>query len=225
MLSEEQVEQIKKQLIEQVEKNFPEDKKELATEQINSMNSEELENFLKQNNFEISNEKQRCIFCSIVQGEIPSYKLDEDENSVAVLEINPISDAHLLVIPKQHCSSEDEISEETFSFAKNLLKKIKSKFKPKKIEIIPSNLFGHEILNLLPIYDDEKISSPRKKASENELKKVLEKFKETLKTPKTKSKKEKKADEKTEKNQEGEKSEIEMISEIGKIPWFPLRIP
>jgi len=222
MLSEEQSEQIKKQLAEQIEKNFPDDKKEMAMEQINSMNSEELENFLKQNNMGFSNEKQKCIFCSIVQNEIPSYKLDENENAVAVLEINPISEGHALIIPKKHFSSEKEIPTEVFDFAKQISKKIRIKFKPKKVDIISSNLFGHEVLNLLPIYDNEKISSQRKKVNENELKEVQKKFqKETKekKSPTKKSKKEKSED-KTEK-----KSELEMISEIGKIPWLPLRIP
>ncbi len=222
MLSEEQSEQIKKQLVEQVGKNFPDDKKESAIEQINSMGPEELENFLKQNNMDFS-DKQKCIFCSIVQKEIPAYQLDENENSVAVLEINPISEGHTLVIPKKHFSSEKEIPEEVFNFAKKISKKIKSNFKPKRVEVISSNLFGHEILNLLPIYDNEKISSQRKKANETELQEIQKKFQEETKEQKTPTTKLKK--EKTETKKEKSQEEIEMISEIGKIPWLPLRIP
>ncbi len=43
-----------------------------------------------------------CIFCSIVSGEIPSYKLYEDEETLAFLEINPSSPGHALIIPKKH---------------------------------------------------------------------------------------------------------------------------
>jgi len=43
-----------------------------------------------------------CIFCKIVKGEIPSYKVYEDENFFAFLDINPESPGHVQVIPKEH---------------------------------------------------------------------------------------------------------------------------
>ena len=43
-----------------------------------------------------------CIFCKIVKGEIPSYKVYEDEDVLAFLDINQISKGHTLVIPKEH---------------------------------------------------------------------------------------------------------------------------
>ncbi len=43
-----------------------------------------------------------CIFCKIVKGEIPSYKVYEDENYLAFLDINPQSPGHTQVIPKKH---------------------------------------------------------------------------------------------------------------------------
>ena len=43
-----------------------------------------------------------CIFCKIVAGEIPSYKVYEDENFFAFLDINPQSPGHVQVIPKKH---------------------------------------------------------------------------------------------------------------------------
>jgi len=49
MLSQEQIEQIKKQLLQQVESSFPEEKKEFAKQQIESMNAEQLEEFLEKN--------------------------------------------------------------------------------------------------------------------------------------------------------------------------------
>ncbi len=44
-----------------------------------------------------------CIFCKIVKGEIPSYKVYEDDRFLAFLDIRPISTGHTLVIPKEHC--------------------------------------------------------------------------------------------------------------------------
>ncbi|MCR4261096.1 MAG: HIT domain-containing protein [Candidatus Colwellbacteria bacterium] len=43
-----------------------------------------------------------CVFCSIISGEIPSYKLYEDEETLAFLEIDPSSPGHALIIPKKH---------------------------------------------------------------------------------------------------------------------------
>jgi len=43
-----------------------------------------------------------CIFCKIVAGELPAHKIDEDEHTVAFLDINPWTRGHSLVIPKEH---------------------------------------------------------------------------------------------------------------------------
>lgn len=45
---------------------------------------------------------ENCIFCKIIKGEIPSYKVYENENFLAFLDINPQSPGHVQVIPKQH---------------------------------------------------------------------------------------------------------------------------
>jgi len=43
-----------------------------------------------------------CIFCKIINGQIPSHKVYEDEKFVAVLDANPIINGHILIIPKKH---------------------------------------------------------------------------------------------------------------------------
>lgn len=48
------------------------------------------------------NSDPSCIFCKIVKGEIPSYRVYEDPNYVAFLDIHPVSLGHTLVIPKNH---------------------------------------------------------------------------------------------------------------------------
>ena len=45
-----------------------------------------------------------CIFCKIIRGEIPSYKVYEDELVIAILDVNPSSNGHTLVMPKEHFS-------------------------------------------------------------------------------------------------------------------------
>jgi len=185
MLPPEQIEQIKKQIIQQIDSNFPEDKKEFAKQQIESMNAKQLEEFLEKNklikNQNGSSQTQQCIFCSIISGDAQSYKIDEDKEAVAVLEINPISKAHTIIIPKEHISSSDQLSKETFSFVKTIAKKIKTKLKPKDIQISSSNIFGHEIINILPIYKDETINSKREQAKPEELEQIQEMLKTKLK--------------------------------------------
>ena len=52
-----------------------------------------------------------CIFCKIVRGELPSYKVYEDENTLAFLDINPVNPGHTLVIPKKHTTDIFEIED------------------------------------------------------------------------------------------------------------------
>ncbi len=189
MLPAEQITQIKEQIINQIDSNFPEDKKESAKQQISAMNSEQLEKFLKQNNIM---QDQQCIFCSIVSGDAQSYKIDEDKNAIAILELNPISKGHTLIIPKKHSQKS---SEQTKELTKKVSELLKSKLKPKEVVVSSSSLFGHEIINLLPVYKDETIESEKHKASPEELesvlKEILEEPKKPIQKPKPKKIKEK----------------------------------
>ncbi|HUW44119.1 MAG TPA: HIT domain-containing protein [Bacillota bacterium] len=206
MLTPEQAEQVKKQLAEQIEKSFPEDKKEFAKKQVENMDSEQLEEFLKKNQLIKTEEKSEgCVFCSIVSEKINSYKIDENAKGIAVLEINPVSKGHIMVIPKEHVVSSDKMPVSVFSLAKKVAKRLKTKFKPKSIEISSSNLFGHEVLNIIPLYGNENLSEKHLAKPEEleELQKILVK---AQKAPRTKKLKE--ISKKSEKN-----------------IWLPKRIP
>ncbi|MCK4647859.1 HIT domain-containing protein [Candidatus Pacearchaeota archaeon] len=189
MLTQEQATQIKEQITKQIDSTFPEDKKESAKQQISTMNSEQLEEFLKQNNII---KEQQCVFCSIVSGDAQSYKIDENKNAIAILEINPISTGHILIVPKKHSQ---ESSEQTKELTKKISNLLKEKLKPKDILVSPSTLFGHGIINIIPIYKNETIESERHKATPEELesvlKKILEEPKKPIKKPKIKKIKEK----------------------------------
>jgi histidine triad (HIT) family protein len=54
-----------------------------------------------------------CIFCKIVEGAIPSNKEYEDENCIAFHDINPIAPVHILVIPKKHIESFNDVDPQT----------------------------------------------------------------------------------------------------------------
>lgn len=179
MISSEQTEQIKKQLLDQIGTKFPPDKREAAKQQILSMNEKELFEFLKENNMikdgetpQIPSEENQCIFCSIASGNVQSYKIDENKDSVAILELNPISKGHSIIIPIKHISASGQIPQTAFSLAKKISKKLKTKFKPKEVIIASSNLFGHVIINVLPIYTNETLKSEKHQAKEEDLLKL-----------------------------------------------------
>lgn len=52
-----------------------------------------------------------CIFCKIVRGELPATKVYEDEDTLAFLDINPVAPVHLLLIPKRHIRSLNDVEE------------------------------------------------------------------------------------------------------------------
>ena len=53
-----------------------------------------------------------CLFCKIVNGEVPSTKVYEDETVYAFKDINPVAPVHVLIIPKQHLSSINDVNAE-----------------------------------------------------------------------------------------------------------------
>ncbi|KAI0299711.1 HIT-like domain-containing protein [Multifurca ochricompacta] len=65
-----------------------------------------------------------CIFCKIIKGIIPSFKLIETDLSYAFLDINPLSKGHALVIPKYHAEKVHELPDEFLADALPIAKKI-----------------------------------------------------------------------------------------------------
>ncbi|MBR9701415.1 HIT domain-containing protein [Candidatus Pacearchaeota archaeon] len=208
MLPEEQVPQIKKQLLEQLDAtNLP--NKEEVKKSVEGMNAVQLEEFLVQNKLikspegepqsapQGSAQPQQCIFCSIVFGDVPSHKIDENKDSIAVLELNPISKGHVIIIPKEHLPDSGKLPSTAFTLAKKIAKKLKSKLKSKDVEIHTSNIFGHEIINVIPMYEGETPNSERQQAKPEELSKLqklleVKKKAPILKKPKRKKLKDKK---------------------------------
>ena len=65
-----------------------------------------------------------CIFCKIVNGDIPSSKVYEDEVCYAFRDINPQAPTHILVVPKTHIASVDEINEDNADVVAHIFKTI-----------------------------------------------------------------------------------------------------
>ena len=149
-ITKEQAEAIKEELRKQLV-NLPAEKQEEVKKQIEEMSDEQLEVLLKQNQQELDAEGEKCIFCSIVKGTTKSLKVDENEEAIAVLDINPISSGHVLVIPKNH---EGEPTQKTQELAFEVGGRILDKLSPKDITTRAAKVMDHTILNVVPLYDD-----------------------------------------------------------------------
>lgn len=65
-----------------------------------------------------------CIFCKIAAGEIPSTKVFENDKILAFKDLNPQAPVHVLVIPKEHIASADEITADNASLVSEIFKEI-----------------------------------------------------------------------------------------------------
>jgi len=65
-----------------------------------------------------------CLFCKIVDGSIPSKKAYEDDKILAFYDINPQAPVHILVIPKEHIASVDDITEQNSDIVAYIFEKI-----------------------------------------------------------------------------------------------------
>lgn len=177
--------EIKKQILEQLEKTEIENKADIK-EYISNLNEEQLEEFIKNNKIGLEKQNEKPIFQLIVENEMPSYKIAENKESIAVLEINPLSKGHCIILPKENTG---KIPKECFSLIKKITKKIKTELNPKDIKIENFALQNYPAVNIVPIYDKP---LKRDRASEDELKELqiklqLETEKEaTIKTEKPK---------------------------------------
>jgi len=68
-----------------------------------------------------------CIFCKIAAGEIPSRKIYEDSDLIAIMDLNPTSKGHSLIIPKEHCTNIYDIDEDIAAKVMKTAKKLATK--------------------------------------------------------------------------------------------------
>lgn len=125
-----------------------------------------------------------CIFCKIVNGEIPSYKIFEDEKNLAFLDIAPTSYGHTLVIPKIHYKNLEEIPEGELQNLAVAIKKVgallKEKLKISGYNITENNdpiagqIVPHIHFHIVPRYEGDGLELwPQKKLSDEQAKEIL----------------------------------------------------
>jgi len=123
------------------------------------------------------------LFSKIIAGEIPGYKIAENENFFAFLDIFPLREGHTLVIPKIEVDKIFDLDEnylaEMLVFAKPIAQAIEKAFKCNRCGISVIGIeVPHAHMHLLPINsaNDLNFTQPKMKVSEDELKKVQEKI-------------------------------------------------
>ncbi len=119
------------------------------------------------------------IFSKIIAGEIPSYKIAENEKFYAFLDINPLVKGHTLVVPKQEVDYIYDLSDEDLAqmhvFAKTVAKAIEKVISCKRIGVAVMGLeVPHAHIHLIPINSESDmiISNPKLKLSDEEFKSI-----------------------------------------------------
>ncbi len=108
------------------------------------------------------------IFSKIIAGEIPSYKVAEDEKYYAFLDINPLAKCHTLVVPKVEVDYLFDLDDETLAgmvkFAKRVAHKIKEQTGCKKVAMIVLGLeVAHAHIHLIPMNEEKDVDFKREK--------------------------------------------------------------
>ncbi len=106
------------------------------------------------------------IFTRIINGEIPSYKIAEDEKFYAFLDISPLKSGHTLVVPKQEIDYIFDLDDATLGemvvFAKKVAAKIKSAMKSKRVAVVVLGLeVPHAHIHLVPLDNESDIDFAR----------------------------------------------------------------
>jgi histidine triad (HIT) family protein len=127
------------------------------------------------------------IFSKIIAGEIPCYKIAEDENFFAFLDINPLVEGHTLVVPKPEIDNffdmPDNYMEAFLQFAKPIAKAIEKSFHCNRCGISVIGLeVPHAHMHLVPINKADDLNFTRKKLnpSKEELKATQQKILKNL---------------------------------------------
>lgn len=128
------------------------------------------------------------IFSKIIAGEIPSYKIAEDENFYAFLDIHPLDEGHTLVVPKKETDYIFDLDDTTLAgmilFAKKVAKGMEQVIHCKRIGLTVIGLeVPHAHIHLIPIEEESDMSftNQRKKYSPQEFEDIASKIRNAIK--------------------------------------------
>ncbi len=112
-----------------------------------------------------------CLFCKIIKGDIPSYKILENDILYVFMDINPNSNGHMLIIPKQHVVTVLDIKEDFINKALETIKNdlyplLKNQLNIDGLTITQNNFLGQDVkhyhIHLIPKYNKNNIYYEKK---------------------------------------------------------------
>ena len=127
-----------------------------------------------------------CIFCKIIEGELPSYTVYEDDLIKVIMNINPATDGHLLVLPKKHYVDMRDLDEEVLLHSYKVIKdtlypELKEKLNCEGLTLAQNNELGQEIkhyhIHIIPRYPDDNADFQYDKDKTHEVEEVFNKLK------------------------------------------------
>jgi histidine triad (HIT) family protein len=111
-----------------------------------------------------------CIFCKIVAGEVPATVVDEDERTIAFMDINPATRGHTLVIPREHARNLLEVDDAdlaaTVAAARRLASRISDRLDATGVNLLNScgsaawQTVFHFHIHVIPRYDNDPLRLP-----------------------------------------------------------------
>ncbi|MCT4612803.1 MAG: HIT family protein [Clostridia bacterium] len=130
-----------------------------------------------------------CLFCKIIKGEIPAFKVYEDEYTLAFLDKFPSGEAHALVIPKVHAEKifdmTEDMSGKVFKTVNRVAKMMKDNLGIEDLNVLQNNgsvsgqIVNHVHVHLIPrkLNDNIEIDWESNEMEDEKLEKILERFK------------------------------------------------
>ena len=124
-----------------------------------------------------------CIFCKIINKELPTRTIYEDEDIQVIMNTNPITDGHLLILPKKHYENIFDIKEEIIAHSIKVLREklyplIKEKLNCEGLTICENNFLGQEIkhfhIHVIPRYKNDNVDLSYNKDKITDLDKVFQ---------------------------------------------------
>ena len=127
------------------------------------------------------------IFTRIIQGEIPAYKVAENDDFIAILDVFPLVVGHVLVIPKNEVDNifdlQPEMLQQLFGFSQTIAKAIEASYDCKKVGMAVIGLeVPHAHIHLLPINEagDINFTKPKLQLTADQLLNIQETIKQAL---------------------------------------------
>ena len=134
--------------------------------------------------------EEKCIFCKIIAGEIPSTTVYEDEDFRAILDVNPAVRGHVIILPKKHAADifelEDEVAASIFPVAKKIAAALKKTFQCDGVNILQNNgeaagqTVFHLHVHVIPRYYGDGVNIMWKPGETPDLEAVADEIKKNL---------------------------------------------